>query len=131
MSMARRKIQSSLSKRQSFKKYIGWFWKLFITSMVIITLLFFLASWGVLGKMPDHTRLENPKTNLATEIISSDGKTLGKFYYNDNRTPIDYKELPKHLVEALITTEDVRFYNHSGIDARGTLRALTGRGRWW
>ena len=61
--------------------------------------------------MPDHTALENPRTNLATEIISSDGKTLGKFYYEDNRTPVAYSELPKHLVEALIATEDVRYYD--------------------
>jgi len=73
--------------------------------------------------MPDHTILENPKTNLATEILSSDGKTLGKFYFEDNRTPVDYKELPQHLVDALIATEDARYHNHSGIDARGTLRA--------
>ena len=74
--------------------------------------------------MPDHTRLENPETNLASEIISSDNKTLGKFYFNDNRTPVTYKDLPQHLVDALIATEDVRYYDHSGIDARGTLRAF-------
>ena len=74
--------------------------------------------------MPDHTVLENPKTNLATEIISSDAKTLGKFYFNDNRTPVDYDELPQHLVDALIATEDARYHSHSGIDTRGTLRAI-------
>ena len=79
--------------------------------------------------MPDHTVLENPRTNLASEIISSDGKTLGKFYFNDNRTPVDYKELPQHLVDALIATEDARFHDHAGIDARGTLRALVKMGK--
>jgi penicillin-binding protein 1A len=74
--------------------------------------------------MPDHTVLENPKTNLATEIISSDGKTLGKFYFNDNRTPVGYEQLPKNLIEALIATEDARFHKHAGIDGIGTLRAL-------
>ena len=69
-------------------------------------------------------QLENPKNNLATEIISSDDKTLGKFYLNDNRTPVDYSELPQNLVDALIATEDARFRDHSGIDARGTLRAI-------
>ncbi len=83
-----------------------------------------MASWGVFGEMPDHTVLENPKTNLATEIISSDGKTLGKFYLNDNRTPVSYEELPQHLVDALLATEDARFHEHSGIDAIGTLRAI-------
>src|SRR5690606_3376689 len=89
-----------------------------------IVLLFLLASWGAFGKMPDHTILENPRTNLATEIISSDGKTLGKFYYNDNRTPVGYNQLPQHLIDALIATEDARYYKHSGIDWFGTLRAV-------
>ena len=109
---------------QDFSKYIKWFWTLFLGGILCIVLLFVLASWGAFGEMPDHTVLENPNTNLATEIISSDGKTLGKFYLNDNRTPVDFTELPKSLVEALIATEDARFREHSGIDARGTLRAI-------
>ncbi len=108
----------------NFSKYIRWFWILFLSGVLFVALLFLLASWGAFGEMPDHTVLENPKTNLATEIISSDGKTLGKFYLNDNRTPVDYNELPQDLVNALIATEDTRFHNHSGIDARGTLRAI-------
>ncbi|OEK06155.1 penicillin-binding protein [Flavivirga aquatica] len=109
---------------QDFSKYIRWFWMLFLGGVLIVFLVFLLASWGLLGDMPDHTQLENPKTNLATEIISSDGKTLGKFYLNDNRTPITYDELPQNLVDALVATEDARFHEHSGIDARGTLRAI-------
>ncbi len=109
---------------QGFEKYVRWFWMLFLGGVISIVLLFSLASWGVFGEMPDHTVLENPKTNLAAEIISSDGKTLGKFYLNDNRTPVSYDELPKNLIDALIATEDVRFHEHSGIDARGTLRAF-------
>ena len=86
-------------------------------------LLFLTASWGLFGSLPDETSLENPEKNLATEIIASDGKTLGKFY-KENRTPVQYEDLPEHLVNALIATEDVRFYDHSGIDARGTVRAF-------
>ena len=107
-----------------FDKYIRWFWMLFLGGLLSVVLLFLLASWGALGEMPDHTQLENPKTNLATEVISSDGKTLGKFYFRDNRTPVSYDELPEHLVHALIATEDVRYMEHSGIDGRGTLRAV-------
>ncbi len=114
---------------QEFSKYIKWFWKLFFGGIAFIIFLFLLASWGVFGEMPDHTVLENPSTNLATEIISSDGKTLGKFYFDDNRTPVDYKELPKHLVDALIATEDARFHSHSGVDAIGTLRAAVFLGK--
>lgn len=89
-----------------------------------IALIFLLASWGLLGEMPDYTVLENPKTNLATEILSADGKTLGKYYFDDNRTPVDYNELPTHLIDALIATEDARYYKHAGIDAIGTMRAV-------
>ncbi|MFD0834677.1 penicillin-binding protein 1A [Mariniflexile aquimaris] len=109
---------------QDFSKYVRWFWITFVGGILFVILLFLLASWGVFGEMPDHTVLENPKTNLATEIISSDGKTLGKFYLNDNRTPVSYEELPQNLIDALLATEDARFHEHSGIDAFGTLRAI-------
>lgn len=111
-------------KTEDFSAYIRWFWLTILGGLLVVVLLFLLASWGVFGEMPDHTRLENPTTNLATEIISSDGELLAKIYDNDNRTPIDFTELPNHLVEALIATEDARFRKHSGIDARGTLRAI-------
>lgn len=127
--MAKKKTTQSKSETIDFSKYIRWFWMLFAGGVLAVVLLFLFASWGFLGEMPDHTRLENPETNLATEIISSDSKTLGKFYFNDNRTPVDYEDLPKNLVDALIATEDVRFYDHSGIDARGTIRAVTSLGR--
>ena len=107
-----------------YTKYTRWFWILFLGGVFSVVFIFLLGSWGLLGELPDHTQLENPDTNLATEIISADGETLGKFYFNDNRTPVDYDELPKHLVEALIATEDARFHEHAGIDARGTLRAI-------
>ena len=112
-----------------FTKFIRWFWILFLTGLLGVILVFSLASMGALGEMPDHTQLENPDTNLATEIISSDGVTLGKFYFNDNRTPVGYDELPKHLVDALVATEDARYHDHSGIDARGTVRAFAYLGK--
>ena len=110
--------------RSDFTKPKKWFWGLFFLGFCTIPIIFVLASFGVFGTMPDHTTLENPSTNLATEIISSDGVTLGKFYFEDNRTPIGYNELPKHLIDALIATEDYRYSDHSGIDAKGTLRAI-------
>ena len=123
--MAKKKTAQSKSETLDFSKYIRWFWIAFTGGALAVILLFLLASWGALGEMPDHTKLENPETNLATEIISSDGKTLGKFYFEDNRTPVGYEELPQVIVNALIATEDVRFREHSGIDARGTLRAIS------
>ncbi|MFN7675029.1 penicillin-binding protein 1A [Flavobacterium sp.] len=98
------------------------FWKLFFYGMGVMALFFTLASWGFFGRMPSFEDLENPESNLATEVISSDGVTIGKFY-NENRTPIKYQDLPSHLVKALVATEDERFYEHSGIDARRTFGA--------
>jgi len=98
------------------------FWKLFFYTFGITFLFFFLAYWGFFGKMPSFEDLENPESNLATEIISSDNVTLGKFY-NENRTPIKYEDLPQSLVKALVATEDERFYEHAGIDARRTFGA--------
>ena len=112
------------NKKTNFSKQKRWFWLLFICGISLIPVIFLLASFGTFGFMPDHTALENPRTNLATEVISLDGVTLGKFYYEDNRTPVSFTELPKHLVDALIATEDIRYFDHAGIDARGTLRAL-------
>ena len=126
--MAKKKITQSKTETLDYSKYVRWFWILFLSGIAAIVLLFLLASLGGLGEMPDYTRLENPETNLATEIISSDDKTLGKFYFDDNRTPVGYDDLPKNLVDALVATEDVRFYEHSGIDARGTLRAISSLG---
>lgn len=119
--MARARKKSS---NTSFYPYIKWFWILFLSGVLSVILVFLLAAWGAFGEMPTFERLENPKTNLATEIISSDGATLGKFYLDDNRTPVDYKDLPQNLVEALVATEDARYYDHSGIDGIGFVRAL-------
>ena len=109
--------------KEDFSRYVKNFWKLFCGVIGFILLFFLLASWGALGTMPSFEELENPASNVATEVISSDGVTLGKFY-RQNRTPVKYADLPDHLVKALISTEDERFYDHSGIDARGTLRAV-------
>lgn len=109
---------------QDFSKYVKWFWKLFAGGILAIILVFLLASWGVFGKMPNIEDLHNPKTNLASEIISADGQLIAKYYLDDNRTPVGYDELPKHLVDALIATEDARFHKHAGIDGIGTLRAF-------
>jgi len=110
-------------------KCIRWIWGLFISILVGIVLLFGGAALGIYGPMPDLQQLENPKTNLATQILSSDGIILGKYYFDDNRTPIAFDEIPKNMVEALIATEDERFYEHSGIDWRGTFRAFVFLGR--
>ena len=110
-------------KTTNFKKYIKWFWGVVLGGFSALILLFLFASWGFLGALPTFEELENPENNLATEVISSDGVTLGK-YAKENRTPIKYKDLPQNIVNALVATEDERFYEHSGIDFRGTARAV-------
>lgn len=84
-----------------------------------------LISFEVFGDMPNFKELENPETNLATEIFASDGELLGKFY-RENRTVVEFTELSSEVVSALVATEDIRFYKHSGIDARAIARAVFG-----
>jgi len=111
------------SKKATISKYTKWIWRLFFGGIAFVFLIFLLASLGVFGSLPTFEELENPENNLATEVISIDGKTLGK-YYRENRTPVSYNELPNNLIESLIATEDERFLEHSGIDFRGTARAF-------
>ena len=115
-------------KKKTVKKSYGTivkvFWGVFFLGLISLVGIFGLSSLGLLGPMPPLEQLENPKTNLATQIISSDGMVFGKFYFNDNRTPISFEELPKNIVDALIATEDERYFEHSGIDWRGFLRAV-------
>ena len=74
-------MATKAAPKKGFKKFIKWFWIFFVTGVLSVALIFLLASWGAFGKMPTFERLENPQTNLATEILSSDGETLGKFYF--------------------------------------------------
>jgi penicillin-binding protein 1A len=105
------------------KKFNRYFWIIFCAPFVLLALMLVLAAVGALGYMPSINVLENPRINLASQVISADGKMLGSFYYkNQNRTFVDYNELPRHLVDALISTEDIRFYRHPGIDAKGLAR---------
>lgn len=109
-------------KKYRFQVFI--FWLLFTSGVISIYGVFYLASTGYFGEMPDFRQLENPKTNFASEIISSDNKVLGKYYFNDNRTPIEYEDINPETINALIAIEDERFYSHPGIDLKATLRAI-------
>ena len=130
--MATKKKKTTKKKKKGgnpFKVALRFFWAVFALGILSVIALFSSAALGLLGQMPELKQLENPKTNLATQILSSDGVVLGKFYFNDNRTPIAFDALPKNLVNALIATEDERFFSHSGIDLKGTLRALAYMGK--
>ncbi|MBP9994718.1 MAG: PBP1A family penicillin-binding protein [bacterium] len=116
---------SKKKKSDNRRTYLIVLWSLFAAFAVAVYLLFYGITKEWFGPMPSFEELENPKTNLATEIISADGKLLGT-YYIENRSNISYDELPENLINALISIEDVRFYEHSGIDKRALFRVAFG-----
>ncbi len=101
------------------KKYLFIIWLLALSPFLVLAILLYIAS---ASNLPDTVALANPKTNLATEVISADGFVLGK-YFLENRTNVRFEELSPYLVNGLIATEDERFYDHAGIDLKGTARA--------
>jgi penicillin-binding protein 1A len=115
------------TKKKGFKRYIWILWIAFFVPILSVTVLFTLISNGYLGYMPSWEELENPKSNLATQVISSDAKVLGTFF-KENRTLVEYEDLSPYLIDALIATEDERFHNHSGIDTRALARAIVNMG---
>jgi penicillin-binding protein 1A len=121
-------MNKKVTKSNQFSNYIKWFWIAISGGIIALMGLFLLASWGVFGTLPTFEELENPEKNLASEVISIDGKTLGK-YFKENRTPVKYKDLPQNLINALVATEDERFFEHSGIDFKSTLRAIVKMGK--
>lgn len=113
------------AKQQGVRWYLVVLWTLFVIGVTSVFGLFYGIYHEWFGDMPTFEELENPSTNLATEIISADGKVLGT-YYIENRSNVSYSELSPHLVEALLAIEDIRFYEHSGIDQRALLRVVFG-----
>ena len=117
-------------RNQEGSKTVRNLWIVFGSLLLLIILFFTCVATGIFGTMPTFDELENPRTNLATEIISADGKILGT-YYIENRSNVRYAELSHYMPEALISIEDERFTEHSGIDEKALLRVafgvLTGR----
>jgi len=111
-------------KKSFFARWTRRLWLTLIFGIVFFVLFMFTISLGWFGYMPDIKALEDPRTNLATEIYSEDGEVLGKLYFREDRTNIGYSDIPKHMVDALRATEDIRFYKHSGIDPRALFRAI-------
>ncbi|MGE0020937.1 MAG: transglycosylase domain-containing protein [Draconibacterium sp.] len=109
-----------------YRKYIRWFWGLVAGFILFMFLFFFLLSKGFIGFMPSFEELENPRNVLASEMISADGKILDNYFIRENRSYVDHREIPQHLIDALIAVEDERFYRHSGIDFRGLIRVVKG-----
>lgn len=112
-----------------FKRY----WKLFVVFWSVILLclagaflFFWLIAEGKLGFMPTFEELENPNNRFASEVYFEDGPVMNKYFEKENRKYTEYKEIPQTVVDALIATEDVRFYDHSGVDVRGLFRVAKG-----
>lgn len=111
-----------------YQGLISFIWKTAIIGFAGFILYLLAVSFNffwLFGQMPDIEDLDNPKSEIASEIISSDGKVIGKFFFQ-NRSPVDFDDLPPNLIDALIATEDVRFTRHAGIDARSMLRVVGG-----
>jgi penicillin-binding protein 1A len=117
-------------KKRNFGKFILLFWVAFIIPILAFTLMMYAAanSWAGFPPLPTFEQLENPKSNLATEVYTADGEILGKYFYQ-NRVNVKYESLDQDLIDALIATEDERYYEHSGIDLKGLLRAVINLGK--
>lgn len=106
------------------------FWRIFLYGTLAVILLLVLINFGVFGKMPSLAQLENPSITLATEVFADDGTPMGKYFRDrGNRSYVKYGDISKHVVDALVATEDERFYDHSGIDGRSLSRAILKLGR--
>ena len=111
------------------KKFFRVLWTCFILGVLAISVTFYCIFTGIIGYMPDLKQLQNPVNKFATQVFSADGKQLGTWSYSSaNRVFADFNELPPALVQALIATEDVRFYEHNGIDFMALMRAIVKRG---
>ncbi|MBO5848974.1 MAG: PBP1A family penicillin-binding protein [Bacteroidales bacterium] len=119
------KKANSKTKENGTRWYLIVLWSMFAVAVTCGFGLFYGINKEWFGDMPTFEELENPSTNLATEIISADGKILGT-YYIENRSNVSYSELSPHLVNALLAIEDIRFYEHSGIDQRALMRVIFG-----
>ena len=111
------------------KKILIWFWSIFALGLASIILIFWLITKGALGYLPPLDELQNPKNKFATEVISSDMQLLGRYYRQENRVGVSYEDISPNMINALIATEDARYYNHTGIDFKSLLRAIIKMGK--
>ena len=123
--MAKNK-ENKTEKKGGWLKYL---WILFALGVTSVALLFILIANGVIGYLPEIEELQNPKNKFASEVYTADGEIIGRYYYGkDNRVAVTYDQISPNVINALISTEDVRFYEHSGIDFRALFRSIVKRG---
>ena len=112
-----------------YKPFLIWFWSLFFGGLLLIWLILWLITRGALGYLPPLEELQNPKNTFASEVISCDMQSLGRYYRYENRIGVNYTDLSPNIINALIATEDVRFYDHTGVDFKSMFRAIIKLGR--
>ena len=124
--MTDKKQPKAHNNKKNFRsRFILYFWSLFALGILTIVFLFWMITKGWLGYLPDIDELQNPKNKYATEIYSSDMQLLGRYFYSkDNRVHVPYSSISPNMINALVATEDARFFEHSGIDGRALMRVL-------
>lgn len=115
--------KNSRLTKEEIRRYTITFWKIVLGCVAFGIILIFAVGLGLFGKLPSFRDLENPKSNLASDVISDDGVVLGS-YYVQNRSNVRYDQISPNVINALIATEDVRFYSHSGIDFKRTFTII-------
>lgn len=105
------------------KNWVRVFWKYYFISMGVFALFLLSINFGLIGDMPDLSDIENPTASLASQVYAQDGTPMGKFYLED-RTSVKYRDISPYLIQALVATEDKRFYDHYGVDGEGLVRAV-------
>lgn len=102
-------------------------WSVFVLLVLLVAGGFYCIREGWIGYMPPLDELQSPISKYASQIITSDGKVIGTWSRNENRVFVDYDSISPYVFQALVATEDVRFYEHSGIDVRALGRAIVKR----
>ncbi len=117
-------------QKKTFKRTFSvWFWSIFGVGILCVVIVFWLISKGWIGYMPPLEDLQNPKNVYASEVYSADMQVLGSYYKGANRVEVEYKDISPYMVDALVSTEDVRFYQHPGVDLKALFRAVVLLGR--
>ncbi|MCZ2459401.1 MAG: penicillin-binding protein [Chitinophagales bacterium] len=107
------------------KRSVRIFWYIFLGGFLFCVAVVLMANFGIFGKMPSLKELENPSILQSSEVYANDGTLMGRYYREyANRSNVDYKDISKNVIDALVSTEDKRFYDHSGVDFKSTLRAV-------
>src|SRR6476646_312751 len=105
------------------KKAVKIFWWIFFSGLLLGILLIVFANVGLLGKMPSIKELSNPTALIASQVYAEDGTLMGKYLIED-RIDVQYEEISKQVINALVATEDERFFDHNGIDGRALARSF-------